>query len=113
VRTVEGEIVLPKDAPRRKAGLVLVQVQDASVQDAPAEVLAEQRLRNVALEPDGRVAFRLSVPEVAPGRRLLVRVHVDLGGQGRVSSGDLLTTAAHTLPAAGPVEGIQVPVVVI
>jgi len=110
---VSGEIVLPQDAPRRKAGLVLVQVQDASVQDAPAEVLAETRLENVALEPEGRVAFRLSVPEAAPGRRLLVRVHVDLDGTGRVSSGDLLTTAAHSVPARGPVEALAVAVVVI
>jgi uncharacterized lipoprotein YbaY len=110
---VSGAIVLPKDAPRRRARLVLIQVQDASVQDAPARVLAETQLADIPLEPEGRIAFRLSVPDAAPGRRLLVRVHVDLAGAGRVSSGDLLTTAAHALPARGPAEGLDVPVVVI
>ena len=113
MRPVSGEIVLPTNTPRRKAELVLVQVQDASVQDAPAEVLAETRLENVALEPEGRVPFRLDVPEAAPGRRLLLRVHVDLAGTGRVSSGDLLTTAAHSVPARGPVEAVAAAVVVI
>lgn len=113
VRTVSGQVVLPPNAPARKAGLVLIQVQDASRQDAAAEVVAEKTLENVALEPGGRIAFRLAVPEVAQGRTLLFRVHVDLGGSGRVASGDLLTTAAYTLPATGPVEAVQVKVAVV
>lgn len=112
MRIVAGDVVLPARVPAR-AAQVVIEVRDVSLADAPSRVVAEQRLEQVALEPRGRLRFRLRVPEVEPTRTLSLRVHVDVSGGGRVLPGDLLTTAACELPCEGAIEGVDVPVVVV
>ena|SRR5687768_4495461 len=113
MRTVKGEIVLPPNAPSEKAGQMVVEVRDVSLADAPSTVLAERRLNNVSMKPNGRIKFQLSVPEVSGDRTLSVRVHVSLDGSGVTKSGDLLNTASHTVPSTGKPAPLEIPVSVI
>jgi uncharacterized lipoprotein YbaY len=113
VRTIKGNVDLPANTPKRKAGSVLVEVRDISLADAPSTVVAEQRLEDVPLEPNGQIGFKLQVPDVEPNRTLSLRAHVSMDGSGQVKSGDLLTTAHHPVPSTGTPDSLEIPVVAI
>jgi uncharacterized lipoprotein YbaY len=113
MRPITGEIVLPANAPAGRAQRVLVEVRDISLADAPSTVVAEESLTDVALRPNGRIKFRLTVPEVEPAHTLSLRVHISLDGGDRAKSGDLLTVATQPVPRSGPATGLTIPVAVI
>jgi uncharacterized lipoprotein YbaY len=113
MRTITGKIILPPNVAATKADEVTIEVRDVSEADALSTVVAERRLKDVALKPNGEIKFKLSVPDVGPNRSLAMRVHVGLDGSGRVKSGDLLTTAHISVPNMGKAEHLEVPVVVI
>lgn len=113
MRTITGAITLPANTPATKAGQVIIEVRDISLADAPSVVVAEQRLNEVALKPNGQIKFKLPVPEVEANRSLSLRAHVSLDGSDRVDAGDLLTTANYPVPNAGTSAQLKVPVVVI
>jgi putative lipoprotein len=110
VRSIEGSIVLPADIAPATARSVLVEARDVSVMDAPSTVVAETRLSDVELAPGERIPFRLDVPEVDRSRTLSVRAHVSLDGTPAITPGDALSVTHIPLPAAGPVDGVDVPV---
>lgn len=113
MRTVKGHIVLPANTPSVTAKLVIVEARDVSLADAPSVVVAEQRLDDVSLRPNGQIGFELLVPEVESNRTLSLRVHVSSDGSGFAKSGDLLTTANFTIPSTGTPEPQNVRVAVI
>ena len=105
--TLRGHLRLPDGPLPERAARVLVEVRDVGLQDAPAPLLASVELRDVALA-EGRVPFRLSGVPGLSGRQCAIRAHVDFSGDGRVSSGDLLTT--RHVPVAGTERELEVPV---
>jgi putative lipoprotein len=113
MRNITGKIVLPANVPADKAGQVTIEVRDVSLADAPSTVVAERRLDNVVLEPNGEIKFKIPVPEVESNRTLGLRVHVSLDGSGKLKSGDLLTTTHIAVTDAEQVPEIEVPVKVI
>ena len=110
MRSIAGEIVLPPDAAAGTASAVLVEVRDVTVADAASTVVTSATLRDVALGPGARVRFMLDLPAVDPRRRLNLRAHVDIIGDGRVSGGDYLTTQAVAVPRAETAPPLIVPV---
>lgn len=96
-RPVRGRIALPPDIQRERARSVVVQVQDVSRMDAPATVVAEQRIEDVVLEESGEVPFEVEVPAGLVDRRshYAMRVHVDVSGTGDVTKGDYVSTASY------------------
>ncbi|PNY80417.1 hypothetical protein [Deinococcus koreensis] len=113
--TLRGHLRLPdgpaggpvEGAVPERAARVLVELRDVGLQDAPAPLLAQADLRDVALA-GGRVEFTLShVPDLG-GRQCAIRAHVDFSGDGRISPGDLLTT--RHVPVVGTQEELEVPV---
>jgi putative lipoprotein len=113
MRTINGQVNLPLNAPAVRAGLVLIEVRDTTLADAPSTLVAEQRLRRVPLKPNGRIRFNIAVPEVEPKRELSFRVHISLDGSGNIAPGDLLTTQIVSVPASGTRAPIEVPVTAI
>ena len=101
MRSIHGEIVLPANAPDRVAKIVLIEVRDVSVADAPSTVVASTRLEGVHSRPNGRIPFTLRAPGETKARMLALRVHVDWDGDGKVASGDLLTTESIPVALAG------------
>lgn len=113
MRTVKGKIILPENAPNVKAEQIVIEVRDVSVADAPSTVVAENRLKNVKLKPNGEIEFKIPVPEVESGHTLSFRVHVNVDGSEHTSTGDLLTTAHHPVPSTGTPDPVELPVEVI
>jgi putative lipoprotein len=113
MRIVEGEILLPANTLITQALHVVIEVRDVSLADIPSTLVAQQRLDNVALRPQGRIRFNISVPEVEPNRSLSIQVHIDIDGTGLIKAGDLLTTTNISIPNRGTLPLIEVPVVVI
>jgi hypothetical protein len=113
MRSIRGEIVLPDDAPPIDAGLVVVEVRDVSLMDAPSVVVADWRRDRVPILAGARIPFELEVPERAPGSSLSARAHVSLDGSGVVRRGDLISAAIVPVPATGEVGPIDVPTVTV
>jgi putative lipoprotein len=112
MRSIKGQIIVPPNAPRRKAHTITIEVHDISVADAPSKMLSQSRLANAQVKPNDRLAFQIDAPELT-GRMLAFRVHVDWDGDGAISSGDLLTTQIVPVPSAGETKQVQVPVTLI
>jgi uncharacterized lipoprotein YbaY len=110
MRSVSGCVVLPPDAPRSTAVLLLVEVRDVSLMDAPSVVVAETRAGDVAIEPGGQIPFDLAAPDALPGHSLAVRAHLSLDGTAAVSSGDLVSVTHLALPSSGDSDGMEIPV---
>ncbi|WP_265521186.1 hypothetical protein [Oerskovia flava] len=89
--TMFGEVLLGDDAPAGEA-TVRVALEDTTLQDVAAVRLAEAVLPHVQLSPGARVPFAIDVGEVPAGAT--VRVHVDVSGDGKLATGDLLTVQA-------------------
>jgi heat shock protein HslJ/uncharacterized lipoprotein YbaY len=113
--TVTGTIVFPDDVTAGPPATVHVRIEDVSRADAPATVLAEVTLEAVDVPPAAgeAVTFAIPVDTYDPRLRYAVRVHVDRDGDGRVSSGDLVsTTHVPVLTHDGGTE-VTVPVSVV
>lgn len=113
MRTIEGSIEVPADAPRQVYGRMLVEVRDVSRADAPSVVVAQKAKDDVAVDPNEPLKFTLEVPDVEPNRTLSLRVHVSRDGTTGVKQGDLLTTASCPIPPRGARSALRVPVKVI
>ncbi|MEQ1517547.1 MAG: hypothetical protein ABL931_13780 [Usitatibacteraceae bacterium] len=107
IRKIHGEIIFPADAAPGVAPRVLVEVRDVSAQDQPSVVLATTTLRNVTIGPGMRIPFALRAPNAAAERSLSMRVQVDMHADRSYAPGDFLTTAAHSVAAAGDVLGVK------
>ena len=112
MRSIKGEIVVPANAPRRKAHTITIEIHDISVADAPSKMLSQLRLTNAQVKPNDHLAFQIDAPELS-GRMLAFRVHVDWDGDGAISSGDLLTTQVIPVPPSAEPTQVQVPVTLI
>ncbi|MBI4876325.1 MAG: YbaY family lipoprotein [Acidobacteria bacterium] len=99
---VSGQARPPVGAP------VLVQVRDTALQDAPARILAAAR--GVVEGPSSAALAIVRFDLYETGAELTVWAHVDVDGDGRVSSGDYITTQSYPLPA-GPEPRLRVAVV--
>ena len=81
-------------------------LEDVTVADAPAPVLATHRQEAVTLPERGEfLPFELQMPaDLDPRRTYNVRVHIDVSGTGTVTQGDYVTTRAYPVdPASGSV----------
>ena len=93
----EGSERPPEGSP------LVVRVLDTTYADAPAQLIAEVKTR----VPAGRGAFLQSVELLAVARganEYTVRAHVDVDGDGEVSSGDYVSTAAYPVRGDEPVQ---------
>ena len=100
---VSGEVVFSEPLHRSGSAVVRVRLLDVTRADADAEVLAEQVIPDVKLEPEGRprVPFELFGNPQDERRRCIVDVHVDLTGDGEVKVGDWITMASHPVVTRG------------
>jgi uncharacterized lipoprotein YbaY len=99
---VEGEIHFPPDAAFVGA-TVHVRLQDVTLADGPARTVAEQTIPNVSHpgSSGGTVAFSLRAGRFDMRARYVVRVHVDVDRDGRVSRGDYISTESYPVLTLG------------
>jgi len=101
MRVVEVAVAVPPGTTAAFATVVTVEIRDVTRADAPSTVAGAQRAGNVVLAPGAELRFRVPVAEVDPRASYTVRVHVDVDGDGRVSTGDLITTVSHPVLTHG------------
>ena len=101
--TVRGQVVLPNvPLPNQTADLI-VEVEDVSRADAPAQVVGEQRLLGVSVRAGQVFPFAIEIPSdrIDPSHSYSVRVHIDMTGSGKVEPGDLITTQSYPVLTQG------------
>jgi uncharacterized lipoprotein YbaY len=113
VRTVRGHVVIPTDARPSTAGLLLIEVRDVSLADAPSTVVGEVRTGDVPVEPGARIPFEVPAPDAEPGHSLAIRAHVSVDGTTAVAAGDAISVTHIGLPPTGDVDAVEVPVRVV
>jgi putative lipoprotein len=109
-RRIGGNIILPVNAPSVNAKLVVVELHDVSLIDAPSVVISSQQLLDIPIHPLGRISFSFLAPESNLQTSLTLRVHVSMAGDGIVSPGDFMTTASHQIANTGDRQQVELPV---
>lgn len=112
---VTGTIEFPADLPAGPPATIYARIEDVSLADAPSTVLSSVTLTDVPVPPapGETVTFAIPIGNYDPSRRYSVRVHVDRDGDGRVSAGDLVSTAVHSVLTQGAGTVVTVPVRVV
>jgi uncharacterized lipoprotein YbaY len=109
-RRIQGQIAFPSNAVGGIAARITVELRDVSTQDQASALLAGESMNDVPIGPNCRVAFEFEAPSVAFGRSLAMRVQVDMQQGQRHAAGDYLSTVSTSVPIAGDVQGLLVPV---
>jgi hypothetical protein len=113
---VKCRVVLPAQESVRPGAQVRVLVEDVSVQDVAAPVLASVTFPAEAGARElGPFTVEFTPP---PTGRAAIRVHVDQNGDGQVRVGDLVSVARHNAPhdsvaMTGSAAAMEIPVKVV
>jgi len=109
---VAGTIVFGADLEPFVGATVYVRIEDVSLADAPARAVAESVLLKVEAggQATNRLEFTIEAPSSEPRRRYVVRVHVDVDGDGQVGVGDYVSTASHPVSVGGSRTKLSIPV---
>ncbi len=101
--TIDVDVQVPDDQRDPAGGTLYCRIEDITEADAIAGVLAEQTL-DVSNVPYGEsLHLEIEVPEenIQAKASYSVRLHLDKSGNGRVSSGDYVTTQSYPVLTHG------------
>ncbi len=100
---VEGEIKFEEEAPPFSGATMYVRLEDVSVADAPARVVAEDTRRDVSFESRAGESLKFAIEGAAPDPKgsYAVRAHIDLDGDGQVSRGDFISMQSYPVLTFG------------
>lgn len=103
ISRVTGRVVFGPDARPFSGATVRVQIEDVSLADAAAQILTEQVIHNISYTPDSavEVPFALAAGRTDERRDYVVRVHVDLNGDGQIQPGDYISTESYPVLTYG------------
>lgn len=107
---VRGEILFDGPAPDLAGAMIYVRLEDVTRAGAPSHVVAEEAVTGattqaIVSEP---LSFVLSCETPDPQASYSVRVHIDIDGDGRVSSGDYITMESYPVLTHGNPDRISV-----
>ncbi len=99
---VEGEIKF-EEAPPFSGATMYVRLEDVSVADAPARVVAEDTRRGVSFDPRAGESLKFAIEgaEPDPKASYSVRAHIDIDGDGQVSRGDFISMQSYPVLTFG------------
>ena len=97
--TVSGDIKFPMETPSFANATVYIRLEGTGRMDAPAYIVNQQVLRDVSYraEQGARLEFHLSGRMENPQESYQLRVHVDLDGDGLISSGDYISMESYPI----------------
>ncbi len=103
VPLVEGEIIFDERISPFSGATVYLRLEDVSLLDAPSRVISEEVIKNVSYRGDAQNRLRFTLEGEIPDQKAhyAVRVHVDLDGDGKVSSGDYITMESYPVLTFG------------
>lgn len=110
-----GAIIVPSDVAAFRGAVAHVRLEDATFANGPAELVATTVLRDFNHAPPHApawVPFRLEVPSSAidPSADYVVRVWIDIDGDGQRSAGDLNSHESHPVLTKGFGQCVEVEV---
>jgi hypothetical protein len=85
--------------PRAPEALLHIYLEDTTYADAPARVLLHAS-GPAAPRGDGTLVVQVEPPPIPENVTCTVRVHLDLDGDGAISSGDYITTRSYRLASS-------------
>ncbi|MFI6495395.1 hypothetical protein [Streptomyces sp. NPDC050564] len=100
-------IELPTAAALGPATQVHLTVEDVSLADAPAPTVLH---RTFALSDPTCGPYETDLTLPSPQARYAIRIHIDVSGDGRITPGDYVSTAQHTLTPGKRTTDLRVPV---
>jgi uncharacterized lipoprotein YbaY len=106
---VSGEVMV-EGARGLSGARVRVALEDVSRADAPATIIAEELMRDVTYDPtQGRpLPFRLDGEIPDERASYVVRVHVDVDGDGEISQGDFISMESYPVLTHGNPDRVTV-----
>ena len=107
---VHGEVVFDETGRSFSGATVYVRLEDVSRADAPARIVAEQILHDIAHTAGTATQLQFALEGAVPDERAryAVRVHVDVDGDGQVSRGDFLSMESYPVLTYGDPNNVTV-----
>jgi putative lipoprotein len=102
--TISGDVQFEPQSPPFRDATLRIQLQEVTLADAPARVVAEQVVERVSRDAETPgLPFSLASPNsLDPRATYILQAHVDLDGSGEISPGDFITMETHSLPTGQP-----------
>jgi uncharacterized lipoprotein YbaY len=99
---IQGQILF-EETQSFCGATVYVRLEDVSQADAPSRVAGEQVIHNVSRPPGRPRLLPINLRSEMPKERssYVVRVHVDVDGDGQVSRGDYITMESYPVLTFG------------
>ncbi len=100
---VEGKITFEQGVQPFTGATMHVRLEDVSVADAPARVVAEDTRRDVSFDPQSEESLKFAIEGAEPDLKASysVRAHIDLDGDGQVSRGDFISMQSYPVLTFG------------
>ncbi len=101
-REVHGTISFGEDVQPFDRATAYVRLEDVSVADAPARVVAQSVISNLAKPRAGEgIPFTLPAGRINPRASYNVRVLVDVDGDGQTTAGDYVSVQSYPVLTFG------------
>lgn len=103
VPLVKGKITFEEEAPSFTGATMYVHLENITLADIAAEVVADYVERDVAFDPKTATDLSFAIACKAPDPRAsyAVRVHIDVDGDGEVSKGDFISMQSYPVLTFG------------
>lgn len=99
---ISGAIAFDDASPQFANATVRVILEDVTRADSAAREVARTTIAGYSRAPgDPPLSFSLRADNLDPARRYEVRVHVDRGSTGQISTGDQITMESHPVATRG------------
>jgi len=108
---IHGTATYEAGTPAFQDADLIIRLEDTSLADAPARLLAQTVLHGVSWrgDPAQTQAFALEIPDdLTPASHYDLRMHLDISRSGQISRGDFITTQAHPVDLGKPTEQLRV-----
>ena len=107
-----GEVLFEKSARAFSKATVYIRLEDNSKADAASQIIAEKVVRDFSHKQGGGGGLEFELHGEHPGERAdcNVRVHVDVDGDGEVSTGDYITMESYPVLTYGHPRRVSVTV---
>jgi len=107
---VKGKIIFDRNTKPFSEAMVFIRLQDVSRQDAPSKLISEQVLTNVSYEATKAEGVKFMLYGDIPNERsrYSINVHVDVDGDGKMSSGDLINMQDYPVLTYGNPDNVSI-----
>lgn len=107
---ITGTILFSDDVTPFSEATAHIRLLDVSKMDAPYETIAQQRIKHIKYPSDEKIDFSLKGSIKDERGTYVVSVHIDVDGDGQISTGDYITTSYYEVPTVGNTTGLNVKV---